>query len=235
MGVARLGNLIEYIPYPVTTGFTTGIATVIAALQIKDALGLQTGPLPEHFFDEARRVLARARRPRTCASSRSRSSTFALLRLLPQVTRKVPAPLLAIAGVTAAVAVDRGVSCPASASRRSAPVSTRSVNGVEVAGIPSVFPRPSLPWGDDAAQLRPAPRAVPGGVRDRDAGRDRIAAVRGHRRRHDRHEARSRTPSWSRSGSATSSRRSSAASPRPARSRAPRRTSVPARARRSPP
>ena len=50
MGVARLGNLIEYIPYPVTTGFTTGIATVIAALQIKDALGLQTGPLPEHFF-----------------------------------------------------------------------------------------------------------------------------------------------------------------------------------------
>src|SRR5262245_63872707 len=26
MGVARLGNLIEYIPYPVTTGFTTGIA-----------------------------------------------------------------------------------------------------------------------------------------------------------------------------------------------------------------
>ena len=49
MGIARLGNLIEYIPHPVTTGFTTGIATVIAALQIKDALGLQTGPLPEHF------------------------------------------------------------------------------------------------------------------------------------------------------------------------------------------
>ena len=49
MGVARLGNLIEYIPYPVTTGFTTGIATVIAALQIKDAFGLETGPLPEHF------------------------------------------------------------------------------------------------------------------------------------------------------------------------------------------
>src|SRR6478752_1798967 len=50
MGVARLGSLIEYIPHPVTTGFTTGIATVIAALQIKDALGLETGPLPEHFL-----------------------------------------------------------------------------------------------------------------------------------------------------------------------------------------
>src|SRR5689334_18354474 len=37
MGAARLGRLIEFIPHPVTTGFTTGIALVIAALQIKDA------------------------------------------------------------------------------------------------------------------------------------------------------------------------------------------------------
>src|SRR6476646_8877432 len=40
MGVARLGRLIQFIPYPVTTGFTTGIAMVIATLQIKDVLGL---------------------------------------------------------------------------------------------------------------------------------------------------------------------------------------------------
>src|SRR6202142_1625490 len=32
MGVARLGRLIEFIPHPVTTGFTAGIATVIATL-----------------------------------------------------------------------------------------------------------------------------------------------------------------------------------------------------------
>src|ERR1051325_2826333 len=39
-GIARLGRLIEFIPYPVTTGFTTGIAAVIATLQLKDFLGL---------------------------------------------------------------------------------------------------------------------------------------------------------------------------------------------------
>ncbi len=49
MGVFRLGRLIQFVPHPVTTGFTTGIAVVIAGLQLKDFLGLQTGPAPEHF------------------------------------------------------------------------------------------------------------------------------------------------------------------------------------------
>ena len=79
MGVARLGNLIEYIPYPVTTGFTAGIATVIATLQIKDALGLATGPLPEHFVDKLGALWhARGDRARS-ASSAVAAVTFALL------------------------------------------------------------------------------------------------------------------------------------------------------------
>lgn len=41
MGIARFGVLLKYIPYPVTTGFTTGIALVIFTTQIKDFLGLQ--------------------------------------------------------------------------------------------------------------------------------------------------------------------------------------------------
>src|SRR5690606_10339301 len=40
MGLFRLGRLIQFVPYPVTTGFTAGIATVIAVLQSKDLLGL---------------------------------------------------------------------------------------------------------------------------------------------------------------------------------------------------
>src|SRR5213082_466153 len=47
MGALRLGKLIEYIPYPVTTGFTAGIGTVIAALQLKDAFGLRLDPSVE--------------------------------------------------------------------------------------------------------------------------------------------------------------------------------------------
>ena len=43
MGVARMGQFIEYVPYPVTTGFTAGIAVVIGTLQLKDFLGLAGG------------------------------------------------------------------------------------------------------------------------------------------------------------------------------------------------
>src|SRR2546426_6623368 len=40
MGLFRLGRLIQFIPHPVTTGFTAGIGTVIGVLQLKDLLGL---------------------------------------------------------------------------------------------------------------------------------------------------------------------------------------------------
>ena len=53
MGVARLGDLIRFIPHPVTTGFTSGIAIVIATLQIKDALGLRIAHMPEGYVDRA--------------------------------------------------------------------------------------------------------------------------------------------------------------------------------------
>ncbi len=41
MGVLRLGNLIKFIPYTITTGFTSGIAVTILVGQIKDFLGLE--------------------------------------------------------------------------------------------------------------------------------------------------------------------------------------------------
>lgn len=40
MGLMRLGNLIKFIPYTITTGFTSGIAVTIVIGQIKDFLGL---------------------------------------------------------------------------------------------------------------------------------------------------------------------------------------------------
>ena len=44
MGVLRLGGLIRFIPYTITTGFTAGIAITIAIGQVKDFLGLQYEP-----------------------------------------------------------------------------------------------------------------------------------------------------------------------------------------------
>jgi SulP family sulfate permease len=47
MGLFRFGRLIQFIPHPITTGFTGGIATVIATLQLKDPFGLPPCPRPD--------------------------------------------------------------------------------------------------------------------------------------------------------------------------------------------
>ncbi|WP_421620770.1 C4-dicarboxylic acid transporter DauA [Alkalilimnicola ehrlichii] len=51
MGLARLGRLIQFIPYPVVVGFTAGIGVVIATLQIKDFLGLAVDSSSEHYLE----------------------------------------------------------------------------------------------------------------------------------------------------------------------------------------
>lgn len=49
-GFLRLGTYIKYIPFPVTVGFTAGIATIIFASQIKDLLGLKIAHEPAALF-----------------------------------------------------------------------------------------------------------------------------------------------------------------------------------------
>lgn len=51
LGAAGLGTLVKYIPHPVTTGFTCGIAITIAMTQVKDFFGLHfEGVVPVEFF-----------------------------------------------------------------------------------------------------------------------------------------------------------------------------------------
>lgn len=50
MGIARLGSMIKFIPYPVTTGFTSGIAVIIFSSQMKDFFGLKMGNPPPEFL-----------------------------------------------------------------------------------------------------------------------------------------------------------------------------------------
>lgn len=52
MGLARFGVLLKFIPYPVTTGFTTGIAVVIVTSQIKDFFGLEAEKIPPEFLEK---------------------------------------------------------------------------------------------------------------------------------------------------------------------------------------
>jgi len=49
-GLLRLGTLMKYMPQPVITGFTAGIAVSIFSSQVKDALGLTMGTVPAEFF-----------------------------------------------------------------------------------------------------------------------------------------------------------------------------------------
>jgi len=52
MGLAKMGSLIKYIPWPVTSGFTTGIAVAIMATQTGDFLGIHTSePAPREFIE----------------------------------------------------------------------------------------------------------------------------------------------------------------------------------------
>lgn len=52
MGLVRMGTLIKFIPYPVTSGFTTGIAVAVMASQAPEFLGLNQGPAPAGFLEK---------------------------------------------------------------------------------------------------------------------------------------------------------------------------------------
>ncbi|MEK6675054.1 MAG: sulfate permease [Planctomycetota bacterium] len=54
LGVAKLGTMIKYIPYPVTTGFTSGIAVIIFSSQLKDFFGLTMESVPAEFLEKLR-------------------------------------------------------------------------------------------------------------------------------------------------------------------------------------
>ncbi len=144
MGVLRMGRLIEFVPYPVTTGFTAGIAVVIATLQLVDLLGLSVREMPEHFVE---RVQAIAHALPTAQASDLSIGLLTLVVLAgwPRVTRRIPAPLVALlAGATAAAAADAllpGFEVATIASRFE-----YHVRGVSGHGIPPLPPLPLLPW-----------------------------------------------------------------------------------------
>ena len=57
LGLARLGSMIRFIPYPVVIGFTSGIAVIILSTQIRDFFGLQT-TFPADFIGKLRALCA---------------------------------------------------------------------------------------------------------------------------------------------------------------------------------
>jgi sulfate permease, SulP family len=153
LGVARLGRFIEFIPHPVTTGFTAGIATVIALLQLKDFLGLSVSGNPEHFLE---RVAATARALPTFQLGDGVVGVFTLLLLVawPRVTARVPPALIALpaAAVLAMLLVRFGTGFHV------ATIASRFhyvVDGQTLAGIPPFPPKLMLPWAAAGAGGEP--------------------------------------------------------------------------------
>ena len=98
MGFFRLGRLIQFIPHPVTTGFTAGIATVIATLQVKDLFGLTLPTNPAHYLEKVAAIFE-ARGTASLWEPIIGATTLGILVGLPRLTRRVPAPLVALPAV----------------------------------------------------------------------------------------------------------------------------------------
>jgi SulP family sulfate permease len=153
MGFFRLGKIIEFIPYTVMTGFTAGIGVTIAAGQVKHLFGLQPATDPGHVIEKViaySEAAATARWPDFLIGA----AAFALLLGFPRLTRRVPAPLVAL-GIAAILGE----------------ILTRSLPGFHIAtignsfsygsgadvrpGIPQLPPLPAWPWSHAGADGNP--------------------------------------------------------------------------------
>jgi SulP family sulfate permease len=101
LGLARFGGAIKFIPFPVTIGFTAGIAIIIFTSQVKDLLGLDTGPLPGDFVGKWRAYAGHMGSASLTVVAVS-AATLAIIMLWPRVTRRLPGPFVALVAVTAA-------------------------------------------------------------------------------------------------------------------------------------
>ncbi|HEX9763220.1 MAG TPA: SulP family inorganic anion transporter, partial [Acidimicrobiia bacterium] len=152
MGVFGLGRLIQFVPHPVTTGFTAGIGVVIAVLQLGDFLGL--GRLEgERIWDRLADLLSRL--PEVSWPDLTVGViALAALVLWPRVNRRFPGPLvgLVVATLVGLVLGSMGQEV----------VTIQSQFG----GVPANLPALRLPWQgsgltlEDVADLVPTAAAI---------------------------------------------------------------------------
>lgn len=137
MGVCKLGALIKFIPYTITTGFTAGIAVTIFIGQLKDFFGLTFQESPVETMDKLKEVVR-------CFSTFNPwalgvgALALAILILLPRALPKVPASLVAV------------IVCAAVVKLAGLPVNTI---GTLYPDISSAAPHLTLPTGITLTQI----------------------------------------------------------------------------------
>lgn len=132
MGLFRLGSWIKFVPYPLVTGFTTGIAVIIFSSQVKDFLGLKIDRLPADFLLKWKAMLSGIGSwdPMTCGVASGSLIAIILIR------RFIPIIPWGIASIALATFVCWAFQLP---------VETVAQRYGE---IPRVLPTPSLPTFD---------------------------------------------------------------------------------------
>lgn len=95
MGCARLGGAIKFIPYPVTTGFTAGIALIIASQQVRDVFGLRMPAVPADFVAKWQAYGAHVDSVNWAALVLSVASV-AIIVVWPRINRTIPGPFVAL-------------------------------------------------------------------------------------------------------------------------------------------
>jgi sulfate permease, SulP family len=94
-GLARLGGAIKFIPFPVVTGFTSGIAAILIVQQLRDVLGLQLVSAPPEFLERLSLYVANLNSVNPYAVAIS-AVTLLIVWLWPRVSHRVPAPFVAL-------------------------------------------------------------------------------------------------------------------------------------------
>ncbi|MBI2406865.1 MAG: STAS domain-containing protein [Gemmatimonadetes bacterium] len=101
LGLAKMGGVIKYIPHPVTVGFTSGIAVVIASGQLRDFFGLALESVPAEFVSKIEALAEHAGTADT-ASVILALSTVIIVQTAHRITTKVPSPFIALILTTGA-------------------------------------------------------------------------------------------------------------------------------------
>ncbi|ELY2620281.1 C4-dicarboxylic acid transporter DauA [Cronobacter malonaticus] len=142
-GLARFGRLIEYIPLPVTLGFTSGIGITIATMQIKDFFGLEIAHMPEHYLPKvaALAVALPGLNPGDVAIG---IVTLGVLVLWPRLGIRLPGHLPALLAGCAVMGVVHLLDGDV------ATIGSRFhyllADGTQGSGIPPLLPQLVLPW-----------------------------------------------------------------------------------------
>lgn len=95
MGALKLGSVIKFIPYPITTGFTSGIAVTIFSSQIKDFFGLNIGDVPAEFIEKWK-VYFEGFNTISIETTIVGIISLAIIVLWPKINKKIPGALIAL-------------------------------------------------------------------------------------------------------------------------------------------